>query len=125
LATGWLSVGPSGRGLPLEHFAVDLDVLFEIGGHILFRKDRRHRALGLACTAIDAFVRMDVQLVRSFIDAIDRAYVDAGSVLGILAGFGDYVGHVVPGRAFSAALIAIPVRKIDPADLIATAGFVT
>jgi hypothetical protein len=103
LALGWLPVGPSRRGLTLEHFAVDLDVLLEIGGHILFGEDRRNRTFRLARTAIDAFVRMDVELVRSFIDAIDRAYVDAGSVLGVLAGFGYDVGHFVPGSAVTAA----------------------
>ena len=107
--TGWLPVGPSRRGLALEHFAIELDVLLEIRGYVLFRKNRGHRALGLAGAAIDAFVRMDVELVRAFINAIDRAHVDAGAVLGVLAGFCYDVGHLFPD---SAATRTAP-RKID------------
>jgi hypothetical protein len=59
---------------------------------------------------------MDEKLVRSLVNAIDRAHVDAGSVLCVLAGFGNYVGHGVPDRAFLPALLAITVRKIDRAE---------
>jgi len=62
--------------------------------HILFGEDRRHRTLRLARPAIDALVRMDVQLVLALIDAIDRTDVDARLVLGIDAGFGNDVGHI-------------------------------
>src|SRR2546423_6714205 len=101
--TGWLPVGPSRRCFALEYFAIDLDVLLEIRGHVLFRKNRRHRALWLAGAAIDAFVWMDVELVRALVDAIDRAHVDAGAVLGVLAGFGYDVRHLFPGSALAAA----------------------
>jgi hypothetical protein len=94
-----LPVGPSRGRFVLEHIAVDLNVLLEIRGHVLFRKDRGHRALGLARTAINALVGMDVELIGSFIDAVYRAYIDAGAVLRILAGFSYDVGHFVPDRA--------------------------
>jgi hypothetical protein len=37
---------------------------------------------------------MDEELVRSLIDAVDGADVDARLVLGVDAGFGNDVGHV-------------------------------
>jgi hypothetical protein len=42
---------------------------------------------------------MDVQLVRSFIDAVYRTYVYAGAVFCILAGFSYDVRHVFPDSA--------------------------
>src|SRR6478672_9635794 len=93
---GSLPVG-STRGVgTLEHFAIYLDVFLQVRGHVLFRKDRGHRTLGLAGTAIDAFVRVDVELVRALVDAVHRTDIDAGAVLRILAGFSYHVGHVIP-----------------------------
>jgi hypothetical protein len=119
--TGRLPVGPSRRVFALEHFAIDLNVLLQIRWHVLFRKNRGHWAFRLAGTTVYAFVRMDEELVWSLINTIDRAHVDAGAVLGVLAGFGYYVRHVVPGGAST----AIPLRKIESHDLIATAAFIT
>ena len=48
---------------------------------VLFRKDRGHGAFGLARAAVDALVRMDVQLLRTFVDTVHRADVDARFVL--------------------------------------------
>ncbi|HKN58088.1 MAG TPA: hypothetical protein VJV97_04500, partial [Gemmatimonadaceae bacterium] len=65
----------------------------------------------------DALVGMDVKLIGSFIDAVDRADIYAGAVFGVLAGFSYYVGHVIPDRAailiVEASPKAIPLRKID------------
>ena len=119
-----LPVGSARRVRTLEHVAIYLDVLLEVRRHILFRKDRRHRTLGLARAAIDAFIRVDVELFRSLVDAVDRADVDAGAILGVLAGFSYYVGHVFPENSAprnSLPRQAIPLRKIDPLHLIATA----
>jgi hypothetical protein len=101
---GWLPVWPSRRCFALEHFAVDLNVLLEIRGHVLFRKDRGHRALGLTGAAINALIGMDKELVRTFVDAVHRTYINAGTVLRILAGFSYDVRHVVPDN--SAAAVA-------------------
>src|SRR5207237_10274169 len=90
-----LPVGPSRRGGTLEHFAVDLDVFLEVRRYILFRKDRGHRALGLAGPTIDALVGMYVELIGTLIDAVDRTHVDACAVLRVLAGFIYDVGHVI------------------------------
>jgi hypothetical protein len=76
-----------------EYVLIDLDVFPEIRRNILFRENRRHGALGLARTTVDALIRMDVELVRALIDAVDRAHVDARPILRILAGFRDDVRH--------------------------------
>src|SRR6478672_3782412 len=91
-----LPVGSSRRVGTLEHFAIYLDVFLEVGGYVLFRKDRGDRTLRLAGTAVDALVRMDVELFRSLVNAVHRTNIDAGAVLRILAGFSYYVGHVIP-----------------------------
>lgn len=115
LAPGWLPVGTSRWRLALEYFAVDLDVLLQVGRHILFRKDRRYRTLRLACAAIDALVGMNVKLIRPFVDAIHRTNVHASAVLGVLAGFCYDVRHVVSESAVARVEVprAFPLRKID------------
>src|SRR6266404_3174969 len=65
----------------------------EIGGNVVLCKDRRHRALRLARPAVDALVWIYVKLVRSFIDAVNGAYVYTGFVFYIDAGFSDYERH--------------------------------
>ena len=83
--------------IALEHFAVELDVLLHVAGHILLREDRRHRAFRLARTAVDALVRMNEQLVGTLINAVDRTHVDAGAILGADAGFSNDVGYASLG----------------------------
>jgi hypothetical protein len=97
--TEWLPVGPSGRVLALEHFTIDLDVLLQVRRNVLFGEDRRYRALRLARAAIDALVGMDVQLVRSLIDAVHGTYIYASAVLRILAGFSYDVRHLFSDSA--------------------------
>jgi len=94
-----LAVGASRRSGTLENFAIDLDVLLHVRGHILFRKDRGHRTLRLAGAAIDALVGVDKELLRPLVYAIDRAHVDARAVLRVFAGFSNDVGHLVPGSS--------------------------
>src|SRR3954463_7514420 len=72
----WLALRTTGRVLALEHVAIDLNVFLQVAGHILFGKNRRNRAFGLARAAIDTLVRVDEELVRPFVDAIDRTHVD-------------------------------------------------
>src|SRR5437868_2101469 len=43
----------------LENVAVELHVLLEVRGHVLFREDRRNGTLRLARAAVDAFVRVN------------------------------------------------------------------
>src|SRR5882724_6270104 len=68
---------------------------------ILQRKNRRHRTHWHARAAVDAFRRIDVQLllglepglVLARMNAVHRADVHARSVLGADARLGDYVSH--------------------------------
>ena len=77
-----------------EDVAIDLDVLHQIRRNIFLRKNCSDGTLRFTCAAINTLIRMDVEHFGTLVDAIDRANVDAGSVLGIDAGFCDYVGHV-------------------------------
>ena len=73
------------------------------------------RTLGLAGATINAFVRMDEELIRAFVNAVDRTDIDASAILGVLAGFSYDVGHVVPDSAVAHVQVprVFPVRKID------------
>src|SRR6184192_702383 len=61
--------------------AIFLDVDLEVGRNILFGKNRGDGTLRFTRAAVNAFVRMDVEHVRSLVDAIDRTDVDTGLVL--------------------------------------------
>src|SRR5271169_183421 len=105
--------GRGAKGSPARQTGRGATLLFVVpvrvdGGEILplFRQilegeDGRHRADRNASAAVDAFHRADVKhgfsFVRRFIlarmDTIHRAYINTGGVLGVDAGFGNYVGH--------------------------------
>jgi hypothetical protein len=78
-----------------ENVPVQGDEALPLIGGILFREDRGDGALRLARAAIDAFVRLNEQLVLAFIYAIDGTDVDAGPVLHVDAWLGDDVRHVI------------------------------
>src|SRR5882762_1518777 len=93
-------VGIGQRGLAfgdarpvLREFGVQLDHVLLIARNILLRHDRVDWALGDAHRAVDAFIGVDGQEVRTFAEAVDRAHVDAVGVLAADARFGDDVGH--------------------------------
>src|SRR5581483_6615736 len=82
---------------------VDLDEMFPLLGGRRFLENRLHRADRLAGAAVDAFFGIDVELflffeflglVFSRMDAIDRAHIDAGGVLGVYARLGNDIGHL-------------------------------
>src|SRR5579863_4920271 len=91
----------------LELSAVEAGVL---GGEalpllrqIIGRVDGRHRAHGHAGSAVNAFNWVDEQLIGLgvlrfilfWMDAVDRAGIDAGCVLGADAGFRNHISHGV------------------------------
>ena len=82
------------RVIALEDLGVLGYVLGPFRRHIFFREYRRDRALRLTCSAVDALVGMNIELVLSLIDAVDGANINAGSVLDTYAWFGDDVGHL-------------------------------
>src|ERR1051326_3232457 len=85
----------------LHDRVVELGVLLERSGHGFLFVDRLPWALRLAGAAIDAFVGMNVELIRPLfgigtliaVDAIDGAYGDAACVYAISAQPGDDVSH--------------------------------
>src|SRR4030095_15509303 len=106
----------------LEVVGVQRNVFLPLVRHLVEGKDRLDRAGRDARSAVDALVRMDVEhlgalegrLVLPGMDAIHRADVDAGAVLGADAGLRNYIGH-----SFSSEVIARfePLRLPDAIDL--------
>ena len=73
-----------------------LDAAFLVTvGHPTVLGDRVDRADRLAGAAVDALLGVDVALADAFVDAVDRALVDARLVVDVDAGAGDDVRHVV------------------------------
>src|SRR5699024_1222834 len=77
----------------VEEVDVGRVVVLPFRGHIVFEEDRLDGADGFAGTAVDAFVGVDVERALALVDAVDRAFFDAGAVLHIHTGLGDDVGH--------------------------------
>src|SRR5699024_2170071 len=85
--------GPTGGTEIVEELDVGLVVLFPFFRHIILVEDRLDRAHRFAGTAVDAFVGVDVKTAFALVDAIDRAFVDAGLVLEINTRLGNDVRH--------------------------------
>src|SRR5205814_5329080 len=92
----------STSALLLVMVRIDLDVLLPFRRHVVFRKNRLHRAFVHAQAAVDAGVRINKKLggigKRSFIlarvDAVDRANRHARRIFGGNARFRDHVRHI-------------------------------
>ena len=63
-----------------------------------------NRANRLTRMAIDALFRMDIQGANTLINAIDRAYVQAGFVFDIYTGLRNYVDHIHTSKAGDSAV---------------------
>src|SRR5205814_3954208 len=87
------------RLVPPKEARVDVDGLRVLDRDVHILEDRVHRAHDLALLAIDAHVRIDVELrgAGPGMDAGDRAHLDAGPIVG--AETRDDVGHGAPGSA--------------------------
>src|SRR5262249_61888606 len=77
----------------LEELVVGRGVVLPLGRHVVLVEDRLDRADRLARPAVDTLVRMDVEHPVTFVDAVDRALLDAGLVEQIDAGVGDAVSR--------------------------------
>ncbi len=89
--------------------SIHLEPLFE--SRFSVRLDRINRALRLANTAIDAFVRVDDEHVLTLIEAVHRTYLDTVHVLTFDTAFIDDVGQLSLLPEF-APLNAISVVKL-------------
>src|SRR5262249_28193958 len=67
--------------------------LLPLVGQVVFVEDGFDGALGDAGLAVDAFLRVDVEHLRPFVEAVDRAYDHAIGVFAVEAGLGDDVSH--------------------------------
>ena len=72
-------------------FRVDLQPFLETGLGV--GPDRVGRTFGLADAAVDAFVGMNDEHVLAFIEAVDRANLDAIHVFAADTGINDNIGH--------------------------------
>src|SRR2546426_6494521 len=81
------------RSRALEDVAVLRDVRLPLRRRVFLREDRGDRTLGLAGTAIDALVGVDVELILALVDTVHRTDIHAGAILQIDARLGDNVRH--------------------------------
>src|SRR5262245_31721650 len=76
-----------------EELLVEVREVLPLVRHLVLGEDRLDRAYGLASAAVDALIGVNEELGVAFIDAVDRADLNAGLVLDGDAGFGDDVRH--------------------------------
>jgi hypothetical protein len=95
--------------LLLPIVVINLDEALPLFRHFLLGKDRGDGTSGLAGAAIDALVGIDIELdglgesrfVFARMDAVHRADVDACSVFGVDAGFGNDIRHILSSNLSS------------------------
>lgn len=103
-------------GLPqLGELRVDRLVVLLVVRQVVFGKDRLNRTLRDTEVAIDAFVGVDHQEVRSFAKAVDGADIDAICIFASNATLGYHIGHCYA--------VAVKVCSA-PTDLSAKAPYV-
>src|SRR6185436_4477069 len=69
-----------------------------VGRNVVLRENGLDGTLRHAERAIDAFVRIDDEKVRTLAEAVDRADIDAVGILAADTGFGDDVSHAGASR---------------------------
>src|SRR6266511_4956096 len=101
-----------GRAEVLEELVVGRGVVLPLGRYVVFVEDRLDGAYRLARPAVDALVGVEVEHPVAFVDAVDRALLDAGPVEHIDARLGDDVSH---GRPLSHQRSGrVPPRRSQP-----------
>ena len=85
--------GTAWRTEVVEKGGVSVDVVHPLVWDIVFVEDGLNRANGLAGTAVDALVGVDVEHPFALVNAVHGTFFDAGSIQDINAGLGDCVGH--------------------------------
>ena len=98
------SVAPASR--IFEECGILLDIVGLFFRDIFYWPNCVLRANGLAKSARDTFNGIDVKHRLAFVNAIDRADLDAGAILDALAWLHDYVGHIQVPRVTETICLA-------------------
>ncbi len=69
------------------------DVAGPLRGNFRVRENRRDRTLRLARPAIDALVRVDVELILALVDAVNGANFNSARIICTDAGLSNDVSH--------------------------------
>ena len=94
---------------------INWDMIGWAFGQIFLGVDRLHRAFRLAQRAVDALLGVDGEEVRPFVEAVDRAHLDAIGVLALDAVLGHHVGHGRPPAPAGRGSIGIRrARRFGP-----------
>src|SRR5437879_3214847 len=76
-----------------EEDLVDLDEVLPLGSNVVARVDGVDGAGGKAGIAVHTLFGVDEELLFTLVDAVDRAFVNAGTVLHSDARLADHIGH--------------------------------
>jgi predicted membrane GTPase involved in stress response len=83
------------RGSQLvKELGVDVKELLLVAGQVILVVDSLDGAHGLTGTAINALLRVNIKATLTLVNAVDRALLDASTILDVHAGQTDDVGHV-------------------------------
>src|SRR4029077_6994349 len=85
----------------LGKFCIELLEVLLAGRQLLFREDRIDLALRFAQGAVDALLGVDGEEIRTLVEAVDRAHLDAVHVLALDAVFGDDKSHSLSSKEVS------------------------
>src|SRR5690242_1458204 len=75
------------------HLGIELDEGLLVLGDVVLVEDGLNRTLGNAGFAVDAFIRMDVEHLLPFVEALDRANDHAIGVFAAEASLDDNMSH--------------------------------
>ena len=79
---------PNGR-----KFGIEFEIWLVFGLHVFFGNNGVDRAFGLTKRAVDAFFRVDNEVIWSFVEAVHRTYLDTICVLAFDAVLSNDEGH--------------------------------
>ena len=90
-------LGRAARGAEVdEELRVGRGVVLPLLRDVVLVEDGLDGADGLAGTAVDALVGVNVEAAFAFVDAVNGALVNASAVFDIHTGEGNDVGHEIP-----------------------------
>jgi len=85
--------GTTWRTDGFKKFDVGLVIVRPLGRQVILVINRLNRANGLASATVNTLVRVNVKHAVALIDAVNRAFINAGFVFDVNTWQCDYVGH--------------------------------